>query len=320
MIKLTKYILLACVMLTQQACVKDLQDDINDGGWNHERTVIDIQFENQMGKPVIETVDATTGEISLAINIDAVPDLTNIKLKKLELSYQAKSSLKVGEALNFENASKSAFITITSTTGETREYKITVSEFSETLVGTWDVKALTVYGGTGAEYGGAAVMQLAAKPWCWSDTYGPQTECDNTLTFTMTGVTDEGNTSGVCINDAGADGKFADFIFLGSGNKENPGVDIDLKKFYRQIPVGESTWIRDYAANTITFIDKDGKKTTGTLVTAGTEDLGNGQSMKIDQNAFAFNLSGTDDWTNIYSDYDKFVKKVRRYWVSVSKR
>ena len=51
----------------------------------------------------------------------------------------------------------------------------------------------------------------------------------------MTGVTDEGNTSGICINDAGADGKYADFIFLGDGNKENPGVDIDLKKFYRQI-------------------------------------------------------------------------------------
>ena len=36
MVKLTKYILLACIVLTQQACVKDLQDDINDGGWNHE--------------------------------------------------------------------------------------------------------------------------------------------------------------------------------------------------------------------------------------------------------------------------------------------
>lgn len=28
MVKLTKYILLACIVLTQQACVKDLQDDI----------------------------------------------------------------------------------------------------------------------------------------------------------------------------------------------------------------------------------------------------------------------------------------------------
>ena len=58
MVKLTKYILLACIVLTQQACVKDLQDDINDGGWNHERTILDIQFENQMGTALIETADA----------------------------------------------------------------------------------------------------------------------------------------------------------------------------------------------------------------------------------------------------------------------
>lgn len=88
--------------------------------------------------------------------------------------------------------------------GETRNYTITVSEFTETLVGTWDVKKLTIYGGTGPEFGGGAVMQLTDKPWCWSETYGPQAECDNVLTFTMTGVTDEGNTSGICINDAGA--------------------------------------------------------------------------------------------------------------------
>lgn len=53
MVKLTKYILLACIVLTQQACVKDLQDDINDGGWNHERTILDIQFENQMGTALL---------------------------------------------------------------------------------------------------------------------------------------------------------------------------------------------------------------------------------------------------------------------------
>ena len=263
MVKLTKYILLACIVLTQQACVKDLQDDINDGGWNHERTILDIQFENQMGTALIETVDAATGDINLAINVDAVPDLSNIRLKKLQLSYQAEASLEVGDALNFENGSRSASITVTSATGETRNYTITVSEFTETLVGTWDVKKLTIYGGTGPEYGGGAVMQLTDKPWCWSETYGPQAECDNVLTFTMTGVTDEGNTSGICINDAGVDGKYADFIFLGDGNKENPGVDIDLKKFYRQIPEGESTWVRDYAANTITFTDKEGRKTTG---------------------------------------------------------
>ena len=35
MVKLTKYILLACIVLTQQACVKDLQDDINAVSYTH---------------------------------------------------------------------------------------------------------------------------------------------------------------------------------------------------------------------------------------------------------------------------------------------
>lgn len=318
--KIIKIILLACIAFTQQACQKDVMDDINEGGWNHERSLLNIQFENQVGTATIENIDETTGSVELSINVDAAPDLSNIKLKKIEVSYQAVSSLKPGEALNFENDSRSASFTVTSTTGESREYTITVSEFKEELIGTWDIKALTVYGGTGPEYGGGAVMLLAAKPWCWSSTHGPKVECDNTLTFIMTDVSEEGNTSGTCINSPGNDGKYADFIFNGSQNKENPGVDIDLKKFYRQIPEGESTWVRDYAAKTITFIDKDGRKTVGSLVGTGKEDLGNGLSMTIEQNALAFNLNGTDDWDNIYSDYDKFVKKVRRYWISVIKR
>ena len=162
-------------------------------------------------------------------------------------------------------------------------------------------------------------MQLIDKPWCWSSNFGPDKECDNSLTFTMTGISDDGNTSGKCVNNAGADGKYADFIFVGSMNKDNPGVDLDLKKYYRQIPEGESTWVRNYAAGTITFTDANGRVTTGSLVGPGTENLGNGLSMTISNNAFAFNINGTDDWKNIYSDYDKFAKKVRRYWISVTK-
>ena len=93
-----------------------------------------------------------------------------------------------------------------------------------------------------------------------------------------------------------------------------------MKKFYRQIPEGVSTGERDYSAGTITFIDKDGNKTTGKLVDAGTVNVGNGNSFTVVNKAFQFDLNGTDDWTNIYSDYDKFVKKPRIFWVSVTKK
>lgn len=321
--KIVKYILIAFVAFAQQSCVKDPQSDLNDGGWNHERSIVDIKFENQVGKAVIENTDSSTGEITLAINVAAVPDLSNIKLSKLQTSYQAISSLAVGESLNFENDTKTASLTVTATTGETREYTIHVTEFIESLVGTWDINKLVLYGGTGPEWGGGAVLELANKSWCWSGTYGPQVECDNSLTFTMTEITDDGNTKGTCVNDAGADGKYADFIYVGE-NKENPGETIDLKKFYRQIPEGESTWERNYSAKTITFTDANGKKTVGSLENAGEEVLFKNDEREIkytiENNAFAFNLNGTDCWDFPFTDYDKFAKKARRYWICVTKR
>ncbi|MDE6192347.1 MAG: hypothetical protein K2G47_12125 [Muribaculum sp.] len=313
-----KLLALSFVAIGMQSCVNDLQDEINDGKWNHERQVLDIKFENQIGVAEISVDDATSGTINLSINVNAVPDLSDIKLTNLQLSYQAKSSISVGESLNFENPERTAKITVYSTTGEHRDYTIHVSEFAETIEGKWAIQALSIYGGTGPEYGGGAVMALIDKPWVWKENDGPACENDNILTFTMTGVSDEGNTSGTCLNEAGVDNKYADFTYVGN-NPENPGETVDLDKFYRKIPVGESTWVRNYAENTITFTDKDGHVTVGRFENAGTEDLGNGISFTIADNAFSFTLDGTDDWTNIYSDYDKFVKKPRKYWITVKR-
>jgi hypothetical protein len=134
----------------------------------------------------------------------------------------------------------------------------------------------------------------------------------------MDEITEDGNTSGTCINNAGPDGKYADFIFQASQNKEGTD-DIDLKKFYRQIPEGESRWLRDYSTNTISFTDANGRITTGVLEVSGSYELGDGFNITVPNNAFSFNLSGTDDWTNIYNDYDKFVKRPRKFFVMVTK-
>jgi len=318
--RFARYIMLFCLVVSVQSCVKDLQDDINDNDWNHERSIIEIQLENQVGTAEIENTDSESGTIQLTINTSAVSDWSHVKLKSLQLSYQARCSVKVGDALDLSNTGKSAIIEVKSAVGETRKYAIKVSEFTESLEGTWKIEDLTLYGGTGPEYGGGAVLRLADKSWCWPEANSPDAECDNSLIFKMTDILENGNTTGTCVNEAGPDGKYADFIFQGSCNNENPGVDVDVNKFYRRIPEGESTWERDYSANTITFTDMDGVKTVGKLVGSGTEDLGNGLSMTVTNNAFTFELIGADDWTNIYSDYDKFVKKPRKYYISVSKQ
>jgi hypothetical protein len=307
------YVLLAVITLTQSGCQNDPLEDIEEGNWNNERNVLDIKFENQVGAAVVTRVDDATGTINLAINVDAVPDLSHIVVDELVLSYEAKSSVNEGEALNFENAQKSATITVTSPTGKTRNYTVVASSFRESLIGTYDIDNLVVYGGTGPEYGGGAVLALTDKPWNWSTVDGPDKELDNQLVFEMTGITEDGNTYGTVTNKSGADNIYANFIYIG-----NPQTDVN--NFYRQIPKGEGTWLRNYTTGTITFTFADGTTKVGTFESAGTEDLGNGNKKTIANNAFAFNLNGTDDWGSIYSDYDKFVKKPRRFWIDVTKK
>jgi len=306
-------VLIAVAALTQTGCQNDPLEDIKEGNWNNERNVLEIKFENQVGNAEVVRIDEKTGTINLAINVDAVPNLTNIVIQDLVLSYGAKSSVKEGEALNFENPQNSATLTVTSPTGKSRNYTVVASSFSESLIGTYDIDNLVVYGGTGPEYGGGAVLALTDKPWIWSATEGPDRELDNQLVFAMTGITDDGNTYGTVTNTPGADGKYANFIYVGT-------PQTDVKNFYRQIPTGEGKWLRNYATGTITFTFADGSTKIGTFEGAGTENLGNSKTKTITNNAFAFNLNGTDDWANIYTDYDKFVKKPRRFWIDVTKK
>lgn len=311
--KNNKNIILLLLVLMQFSCVRDPWEDIAAGSWNNERSVINLKFENQVGPATIERVDDKSGHITIAINVDAVPDLSAITVSSMELSYGATSSVTVGEPLNFENENQTASFTVTSPTGKSRVYTVTATSFQETILGTYDITDLVVYGGTGPEYGGAAVIPMMNKPWLWSPTDGPSAELDNTLTFELEGITDEGNTYGKLINDAGPDGLYADFIYV-----SDPQTDVN--HFYRKIPKGEASWLRNYATGQVVFTFPDGSTTSGSFIGAGTEDLGNGKSKTTTAQAMTFNLKGTDDWNKIYSDYDKFVKRPRKFWVDLQKQ
>ncbi len=311
--KKSTFLLVPLLTLILFSCQKNPFSEVDKGNWNNERSILDIKLANQVGKATITRIDSSRGSVALAINVAAVPDLSKIKIVQLQLSYGDKSSKSVGDDLSFDNASQSATITVTSPTGKSRVYTITASSFRETLVGTWDITGLTLYGGTGPEYGGGAVLKLTDKPWDWPADDGPQAELDNVLTFKMTGITDDGNTYGTVTNDAGPDGLYADFLFIGK-------PQTDVNHFYRKIPEGKGTWLRNYATGLITFTFADSSTTSGSFVGPGTVDLGNGLSETTTDNAIEFDLNGTDDWDNIYSDYDKFVERPRKFWIDIKKQ
>lgn len=59
-----KYLLSAFVLLCFASCKDDPWEDVADGGWNHERSIIDVKFEGQAGTPTITETDSETGASS----------------------------------------------------------------------------------------------------------------------------------------------------------------------------------------------------------------------------------------------------------------
>ena len=308
-----KYIALTLAAIsTLAACQKDPLEEVNDGDWNKERNIIGITFNGQVGEPTI-TRNGDVATIGFTYNTSLSADFSAIAVTALEISYGAKASVAVGDALNFENETNSATVTVTPVHGKPLTWKITLTPFTETLLGTWNITGLSVYGGTGAVYGGSSVVEMTEKSWCWNSSNGPAAEKNNTLTFTLEGIDEDGNSFVKVVNNAGSDGLYADFIYIHSD------PDVNVNSFYRKIPTGESSWLRNYSAGTVTFTFANGTTTTGSFVGAGTETLYGSITKTVIDHAFTFTLKGADDWTNIYTDYDRFVSNPQKYWIEIAK-
>lgn len=294
-------------VLAMTSCERDPFDDVV----SHERAIEAVTLEGDLIQVGPAEIDRANSIASVRVLMEEGTDLSQVKLRVMS-SYKSKTNLPEGTVLNFTDNENEESVMVTAESGATREWTIKLVPFVEPVLGTYEIEGLVLYGGTGPEWGGGAVMQLTDKPWVWPDNGGPAAEYDNVLTFTFTGVTESGNTYGTVINDAGADGEYANFIF------KDPETDVN--NFYRAIPKGEGIWEHDYTNNTIIFRFEDGRSVTARLKGASTIDLGNGLSKTIADEAFEFQLSGTDDWDNIFTDYDKFVKRPRTYWIDVKRQ
>lgn len=296
------------LIIIVSSCVKDPYDDVI----SNERSIEAVSLGGGLVQVGPAIVDRETGHVSVQVLVDENTNLSSVA-PVIQASYRATTAPASGESVDFASTDNKHTYTVVSESGKTRDWVIELVPFTETLPGTYKITGQVVYGGTGPEYGGGAVMNLTDKPWVWPDEGGPDAEFDNTLVFEFTGVTPEGHTYGTVTNSAGADDEYADYQFIMS-----PATDVN--NFYRKIPKGEGTWLRNYTTKTITFTFEDGSTATGSFVGPQTFDLGNGLSKAVANSAFDFTLNSSDDWGNIYSDYDKFVKRPRRFWIDVERQ
>ncbi|MBL1408271.1 hypothetical protein [Sphingobacterium faecale] len=292
-------------------------EDLKSEDWNHERAILDISFENQVGAATIFRDEDFNGKVTFMYN-EAQGHPNELKIRSLELSVGAKSTVGVNEVIHF-NDSHEAILKVTSASGKEREWKLNYVAFKDDLVGTWEITTLSVYGGAWPEYGGAATINdMAARSWNWSgDNTGPIAEYDNTLTFTLEGITEEGDAYGKVFNDKGPDNKFGDFIFITDPDGSRTPIDVNSK--YRKIPKGEGTWKRNAKQGTITF-SSDDVVSTGRFVTSGTYQMDTyNNKIIIPDQAFEFEYQPSFIWLDIYNDRERFVENLKKYWIQVRK-
>lgn len=331
----------------------------------HIASIVELNITSCMPQPVeITEVKVSAGE---AISGSFVIDLVKGTFEPVEGSSTNTATLEVRNATAIENGQSAKFylvvkpfvakaadgLTITVNGAEKKVYlnsdlafvpgKTTsidytyydVSLIEDSLIGCYKIESYWVYGGTGPGYGGAGWIDLHNKPWWFDQTsgHGIQADLDNYVEFTLTDLLDGGNkATGKCINWAGVDGMNWSCFFHNSSI--NGGLPEDGRKFYRQIPVGESTWVRDYTVtpNTVTFTDSYGTVTVVELhepeysFVPGYGDsnaAGNTRVFPLTDGSdltFHAKVKGVDKWGDIiYTEIDKVYWNPRDIFIDVTK-
>ncbi len=305
------------------SCQKDPMAEINDGSWNKEKQLLSIKFTDQVGDAAISinAEDMAKGDAEVVILLAKYD--TPVEIKAMEISYGATASIGVGETLTFDSATKSATIDVTAQTGGTRTYTIVAKELEEELVGTWYINGMNVLGGAATKWGCGAMVDIVGSNdgSMWEATTGAVAELDNTITFTLEGLTDDGYTYGKCVNDAGADGLYADFTWLEPAG----GLEFtDCNGEFRQIPTGESTWVHNTTNGTVSFT-KEGVTSSGTMMYAGTHTIAGDEDsyeLVVAENALEFSgFSQKTGWDDnvLWTTYGRVVCWPLKYYIQYSK-
>ena len=210
-----------------------------------------------------------------------------------------------------------------------------VTQIQDSLLGKFKIKTMWVYGGTGAEYGGAGWVDIYNKPWWFDQASGHSitAELDNYLEFTLTDLLDGGKKrTGKCVNWAGVDGKNWSCYF--HNTQINGGEPTDGNALYRHIPIGESTWVRDLTVtpNTVTFTDAWGNVTVVEVYepvytfVPGYNDQNAAANTRTfprtegdDLTFHAKITAGKDNWNTIYNEIDKVYDRPRDFFVDVER-
>ena len=232
--------------------VVTLTDFDPDSDLQQGNDILSISFEGHNGDVVI---DNATKEITFVFNA-FYNNIASVKVLAITLSEKATSSVNAGAVLDFSNPLRAATVNVTAEIGLQEEWTLIMKDVNVEIEGKWAINNTWIFGGNNY-WGGAAVFGMTQKSGRWNQETGAIAEHDNIIEFIIDGVETDGTVFGTLINDPGADGLFADYLyFAGHSNNQGPNGSHypavhpggradglwDLNYIYRAIPKETAKW------------------------------------------------------------------------------
>ncbi|RZK22114.1 MAG: hypothetical protein EOO56_09695 [Hymenobacter sp.] len=256
--KLQKLALLGLGALASAGGFSSCKQDPFVGIKSHERAI--TAFTLDKGQIGVADITRTTGDTSkVTVYVVQGTSLAQVT-PTIATSYKASVSPGSGSITNFAATKGKATYTVTSESGESRIWLVQIKDYQSDLDGVWHVNQLKFqyFIGEGQSWGWNGTKNLA------DNMPNASKEMDNTITFTVTGVTATGNLTGTFTHNAGPDGLFGDF-------KQADGTDFNYK--FRKLPKTSGTFLRNFTDNTLTFNPGTNESKTIPLVFNATKSM-----------------------------------------------
>jgi len=238
--KLYSYALALVVSVVAGACSLDENYYIKDVETN-ERSILAVKVGDQIGPHVITRTDF---ESKVTVYVKPATDLSAVA-PDIQVSHKATVTPSPAEPFDFAGNNNRRVYTVTSETGLTRDWVVEVLEYDFDMGGDWKVVGAEFFFNVSEEYGASDWMGTKLLEWPLP---GVADAKDDVITFTLEGVTPEGNLYGTFNHTPGPDGKYPNYNYAG-----NTPTNFDYK--FAKLPEGTGTWVRNLTDNTLTFND-----------------------------------------------------------------
>lgn len=291
------YLLIFSLLFVLASCTKNEEDYYISDIKSNERAIIDVKIANQIGTAVVtRSADAS----SVVFKIFGKAEDLKTLAPKFALSYGATIQPASGLATDFTvSADHSINYTVSSQSGQTRVWKVSVELFVNPYEGSWTIKQFHFNWDDGNGWGNNGNAEVASK------LASAAPGLDDVITFGPLTAGSDGSIYGTYERTNGADGAAPTYI-------SSKGTDWSNK--LGQLPTGKGKYYINVDNSISVLLDGATTKLNSIGSTASTAT-----SMEYDLNPAPFN-KGSIDWSDYYGISDNKFCVATRIWYVLNKK